>query len=176
MTDIVTIRLLEKQDFPLLFRWLNEAHLYPFYRKTPISHRSLTQKYLPRLQSDHPVHCLVAAVDDRPFGYLQWYFNRDVPDYGRDIIAEPNGVSLDFFIGDPGFLGKGYGPRMLRAALTSIRRDLLNADRLCFAAHHRDNAAALRCSRRAGFEFRKDFVEDGQAHVLLVNDGRTNPE
>ena len=171
MPDALTIRSLTEEDLPLLFKWLNEGHLRPYYRKTPVSFRAVRQKYRPRLTPDHLVTCLIAELNGRPFGYLQWYYNRDFPDYGIDVIAEPDGISLDYFIGEPDHLGKQLGSHMLNSALARIGKNLAGTNKLCFVAHHRDNIAAIRCATLAGFAFRKNFFEDGQEHLLFVHKG-----
>lgn len=168
MTDTLTIRPLAEADLPLLFSWLNEGHLRPYYQRKPISIRDVEEKYLPRLSPDHPTHCLIAEANACPFGYLQWYFNRDFPEYGIDILAEPNGVSLDYFIGDPDYLGRRLGDRMLRAAIASFGQNIAAEDALCFVGHHRNNRSAISCSKRAGFTFRKHFIEEDEEHVLLT--------
>lgn len=175
MTDTVTVRALTEDDFSLLFKWLNEAHLRPHYRKGPISLQAVTEKYRPRLAPDHPVNCLIAEADNRPFGYLQWYANGDVSDHGSRVIAETEAVSLDYFIGEPACLGRRLGARMLKAALSQIAQDT-PGNRVPFCvAHHCDNSAAIRCSLLAGFAVRKALVIDGEKHVLFVHEGTGGP-
>jgi len=122
-----------------------------------------------RQAPDHPTHCLIAETKGGPFGYLQWYLNRSYPSHGVDLIAEPKGVSLDYFIGDPACLGRQLGSAMLSAALGPVAGTLAPDDRLFFVLHHAQNHSAIRCSELAGFSFRKRVWDHEEEHHLLMN-------
>lgn len=166
----VTVRPLTEADFELLFVWLNEPHLYPFYQQEPVTAEQVEQKYRPRLRDDHPTNCLIAETGGTPFGYVQWYLNRAYPDYGVATLGEPEGVSLDYYIGSREHLGRQLGSAMLEAAVRHVKPQVAARDRLFFVGHHVDNDRAIRCSHRARFGVRKTYVEGGREHVLLCRD------
>jgi len=169
MLEAVSLRPLQADDLPLLFSWLNAPHLKPFYRTGALSFETVKSKYLPRLAAGHPTRCLVAENHEGAFGYLQWYLNRSYPSHGLDLIGEPDGISLDYFIGDPEYLGRHLGTAMLSAAVELIGSNVAQHDRLYFVCHHVDNTSAIRCSEMAGFKYRKRVWEQDEEHLLLVN-------
>ncbi|MES2721955.1 MAG: GNAT family N-acetyltransferase, partial [Pseudomonadota bacterium] len=162
---VIAFRPLAAADFPMLTRWLAEPHVRRFVQKTPISLEDVTAKYGPRVRGEQPLICHLACQDGAPFGYLQAYRNRDWADYAQ-VMGHGDGVSLDLHIGDPAFVGKGLGRAMLGGYVREVALPHY-AERRAYIAHDLDNAAALACSRSAGFEPLEQFVEDGEVKQLL---------
>lgn len=149
----------------LLAAWLNAPHLFPYYMQEPIARDEAVAKFLPRTRSDHPVKCLIAEVDGAAFGYLQWYLNRSFPEDSAAAAGEANGVSVDYYIGDAAFLGRGLGATMLAAC----RRDLdslEHPDRRIFIQHDDRNQSARRCTEAAGFKRLRGFMRKDVPHSL----------
>ena len=169
----VVFRDLNEADFELLLVWLNEPHLRPFYRREPETAARIEEKYRPRLNKDQPCHCLIAELNDEPFGYTQWYLNASFPDYGMATIGEPAGVSFDYYIGATAHLGSGLGSEMLNAVVGFVAHLIEDSEQIFFVGHRTENRRAIRCSRRAGFIHRKDYVEEGLEHVLYARDERS---
>jgi aminoglycoside 6'-N-acetyltransferase len=102
---------------------------------------------------------LIAELDGRPIGFVQ-IIDPALEDshYWGDVAR--NLRAIDIWIGDPAYLGKGYGTRMMRLALER-----------CFAERsveavlidpRADNTRAHRFYERLGFRFveRRRFGED----------------
>lgn len=169
----VQMRPLSIQDMPLLHEWLNQPHLRPFYEREPSTLEQVVKRYACRVADDHRTKCLIAELGGAPFGYLQWYLNRSFPEYGIDTIDLSDGVSFDYYIGDPAFRGQHLGSAMLNAAVEYAKPLVRAEDRLFCAGHRPENTSAIRCSQHAGFTYRKDFIEDGLTHELYVRDEGT---
>ncbi|MEM7239079.1 MAG: GNAT family N-acetyltransferase, partial [Pseudomonadota bacterium] len=160
----IALRDLAAGDLALLTRWMQARHLRPFYVRPDevVSERRVTAKYTPRLGGSSTVSGMIASHGGHPFGYLQWYLNRDVAEYGRDVIGQSRGVSIDYFIGDPAMLGRGLGAAMLDALVLDLAPRLAPADRVFHLGHDVENGRAIACSGRAGFRHAAQFVEDGR--------------
>jgi hypothetical protein len=167
-----SVRSLEPQDLGFLCLWMNEPHLRPFYMQEEISLESVKRKFTPRIDRNgteaDPCHCLIAECDGQPFGYIQWYLNRDIPDYGVSTIGQTGGVSLDYFIGQPSYLGKVLGAAMLIDTMNHVSQLVAPADRQFFVGHEPANIQAIKCSTRAGFTLQdnRNFVENGHIYQL----------
>jgi RimJ/RimL family protein N-acetyltransferase len=168
----VAVRRLHAADLPRLHRWMNEPHLFPYYMRAATSLHDVTNKFTPRLAADHPTKCLIASADGTPFGYAQWYLNRSYPDYGIATLGRPDGVSIDYFIGDPTFLGRGLGARMLVALVDGAAPGLDAPDRIFHIGHDIQNAAAMACTSRARFTDAGRFIDGGKACRLFIRDER----
>ena len=164
----LSLRPLEPADFELLHRWLNELHLRPFYIAEAISFEDVASKYASRVGDQHAAKGVIAAEDDQPFGYMQWYLNRSYPEYGAAIIGRTAGVTIDYLIGERRFLGRSLGSKMLKALVQLILPELDDADRVFHIGHDNENLRAIRCTQRAGFVADGEFVENGRPSTLFV--------
>ncbi|MEM7215976.1 MAG: GNAT family N-acetyltransferase [Pseudomonadota bacterium] len=148
---MINVRPLEIYDLSMLHRWMNEPHLRPFYMWDDISLETVNAKFTPRIHGEEDCFCLLAEECGRPYGYLQWYFNRTNPQYGVGTLGYLDGVSFDYFVGDPAFLGRQLGTEMLGSAVDHVIGLVDESDREFFLIHANKNVTAIRCSERAGF-------------------------
>ncbi len=124
----------------------------PFYIREAVSLDYVVKKFTPRTALDHPCHSLIAAVDDVPFGYCQWYLHRDFPDYGVALLGRPLGVSIDYFIGSPTHLWRGLWAAMRGAWVASAKPQLAGEDRVFHIGHDERKGRAIKCTIAAGFK------------------------
>ena len=163
----ISFRPLDKDDLPLLHRWLNEPHMRTFYQKTPLTIESVIEKYTPRIERKVPAHSHIVLADGTAIGKIQCYRAVDYPDFAGEIGVE-DGISVDLFIGEPAFLGQGLGKAMLGAYLHLVAFVLFPEETRCYICHEKSNIPALSCSKSAGFEYVRDVVESGERSELLV--------
>jgi aminoglycoside 6'-N-acetyltransferase len=163
----LTFRPLRKDDLSLLCDWLNAPHMRAFYQKTPISRAEVEAKFGPRIRGDVPTHDHIALLNGRPLGKLQCYRNVDHPSYAYEIGLK-EGISIDYFIGDPASLRRGLGRAMLRDYIDQIAFPLHGDETRCFICHDIENAPARACSRATGFRPLRDVLEAGIPSELLV--------
>jgi RimJ/RimL family protein N-acetyltransferase len=147
----ITFRRLGKRDLPLLHRWLNTPHVLEWWDRPGPTLDQVRAKYLPRLV--RPAGGFAAYIihsGERPVGYIQVYRVQDgtwkVPE--SELVRE--GMGVDLFIGDPRYLYRGLGPRILRRFLTAIvfRNPGVHA---CFIDPSPRNRVAIRAFEKAGF-------------------------
>jgi hypothetical protein len=100
---------LMEENIPTLYSWLREPHIREFYhRKSVPNCKEVRADYLRRVSPDWLTRCFLSFAGAIPIGYIQAYRVADYPEYAVMIGAE-NGISVDLFIGDTGFLGSGWG-------------------------------------------------------------------
>ena len=162
----IAFRPLALDDGPLLTRWLAEPHVRRFYQRKPITLAEVEAEYGPAIRGEEPSLCHTAACDGAPFGYIQCYANMAYPDYAA-IIGADHGVSVDLYIGDPAFVGRGFGRAMLAGYLARVAFPAYPDEELAYIAHEPDNLAALACSLAVGFKPLRRIVEDGVPEQLL---------
>jgi len=163
----LSFKPLSAEDLPLLHGWLNRPHMRPFYQKTPISFEQVVEKYTPRIENKVPTSSHVVFVGERPIGKIQCYKTADYPEYAHEIGVF-DGISVDLFIGDPDFLGKGIGKTLLHSYLAQIAFPKFPKEKKCYICHEKNNLAALTCSKSVGFTFLRDVIEGGTECELLV--------
>jgi aminoglycoside 6'-N-acetyltransferase len=163
----IGFRALEERDFPMLARWLAEPHVRRFYQKTQVMLEEIAREYGPSARGEEPTLCHLALQAGTPFAYLQCYRNVDYPEWAAIIGAE-DGVSIDLYIGDPGFLHRGLGRAALGGYLRRVGFARHPGEQRAYIGHEAANAAALRCSEAVGFRVLRRFMEDGVEMALLV--------
>ena len=97
-----------------------------------------------------PIHAYVFYEGQTPIGYIQYY---NIHDFARDTPLPDDlptkSAVLDFYIGDPNYLNKGYGRVTLKSFCENII--MLHFD-ACFVDPDPANEIAIRCYQSAGFE------------------------
>lgn len=142
---------LTEQDLPLLHRWLNTPLLIDIWNDgESISPEEVAAKYLPRIRGEEPTSPYLILCDEVPIGYIQTYLWSSYPDYQPYLGTDEDSASLDLFIGEEAYRGRGLGPLMLRQFLTEILFTR-PATASCIITPEVRNEAALRVYERAGF-------------------------
>ena len=159
---------LKKEDLPQLDSWLRLPHVREFYHKRPIpSWEEVRAEYLQRIHPNWPTRCFLSYVAGKPIGYVQTYRLADYPEYGR-MIGEERGISLDLFIGDVEYMGKGWGPLILVKFLNEVAFPMFRTEETCWIYHDELNQRALHASQAAGFRFVRGFMEEGEPKELFA--------
>jgi aminoglycoside 6'-N-acetyltransferase len=89
-------------------------------------------------------------VDHEPIGYIQYYNKHDFPrehDYATELPTSC--AAIDWYIGEPSFVGRGIGTRALKLFLDSYV--FANFDSV-FVDPDTANAPAIRAYEKAGFK------------------------
>lgn len=166
-TASILLRPLKPDDLTLLHRWLSEPHLRPFYMRRDESLEQVEQKIRTRCALGHATHVLIALADGEPYGHCQWYLNRSYPDWAA-TLGRPDGVSIDYFIGEPSRLGKGLAAPMLRSLIDHASPVLAPRDRRFYIAHDDSNTIAKRATLAAGFKATAAFANTGLPSTLFM--------
>jgi aminoglycoside 6'-N-acetyltransferase len=163
----IAFRPLGLADCPLLAGWLSQPHVRRFYQKEPITLEEVEAEYGPTIRGEEPSLSHLALSGGAPFAYLQCYANMAYPAYAQTLGVD-HGVSVDLYIGDPAFVGRGFGRAMLAGYLACVAFPAHPDEDLAYIAHEPANAAALACSQSVGFRPLRHVVEDGVVDQLLV--------
>jgi RimJ/RimL family protein N-acetyltransferase len=137
-------------DLERLRRWLNAPHVNRWWSRRPLTREEVRAKYLPRLRGKQPMHCVIAVIDSHAAGFVQTYRIDDYAQYTPAFRLPSGGWGIDWFIGEPDWIGKGHGAPLLDAFVRGWlwpRREVAYA----VAGAGVDNLAALRCYERAEF-------------------------
>lgn len=146
----VSLRSMVVGDLPVLGAWLAHPHLERWFagdgEPTPERIREL---YLPAIEGAEPTRLSVVECNGRSIGFCQDYVVRDHPDYAM-LTPDPDAVGIDYAIGEPAFVGRGIGVRLLWALLHSVVARRPDATTVVAAPDHR-NEASLRALEKVGF-------------------------
>jgi len=147
---VVALRPMTRGDLPFLVRWLAAPHVARWFgadgEPTP---ERVTATYAPRIAGESATTMWVVEVNGRSVGFVQDYRLTDYPDYAV-LTPDPQAVGVDYAIGEPAFVGRGLGTRMLWTWLGGVAPRYPGAT-TCFSAPDHRNAASLRVLEKVGF-------------------------
>lgn len=180
----IRFRLLHEADLPRLYDWLRAPHVRAWW-DTPASMEDVRAKYLPRIQGKHVAsegeskargssgeggvdivdHVpFVILYDETPIGYIQTYPVRVGEWRG---LAPSDAIGLDLFIGDPAYVHRGLGPRILTRFLREV---VFASGRIarCFVDPVAHNRTAIRAFEKAGFRHIMTIPGTGTAAPIYL--------
>lgn len=152
----ITFRKLRLSDLPLMHKWLNSSYVHEWYDKDKENtFEEITKRYGPKIEGKKPTDCYLALFDGEPFGYIQTYKVNDWPEFGDHVGYDDYTASVDLFIGDDGFTGKGLGSKMLRSFLVNIVFAYGSDTMTCIIGPELSNKRAIRAYEKVGFKYVK---------------------
>lgn len=146
----VTLRAMTRDDLPLVTDWRQQPHVHRWWTADgePTLAR-VSEQYGDDIDGTTPTRMWVAEVNGRAVAFVQDYRVGDYPDYAL-LAPDPEAIGLDYAIGEPDWVGRGLGVRILWAWMLKARHRLPEAGAYFAAPDHR-NAASLRLLDKAGF-------------------------
>ena len=106
-------------DVPLMERWLRAGHVAPWYTQPDEWLREIRGR---REEFAFIAH-LIAEVDGKPVGFGQYYdcFDaREMEDW-YSVSAANETFSIDYLVGEPEYLARGFGKAIIEKLLTALR-------------------------------------------------------
>jgi aminoglycoside 6'-N-acetyltransferase len=147
----VALRAMTRGDLPDVARWRAEAHVLAWFAEDgPPDLQSVTEKYAARIDGASPIRMWVAEVNGRSVGFVQDYRIRDVPGFPL-LVPDPDTIGVDYAIGEPEWVGRGLGARVLWAWMLRAHHRFPES-RTYFAAPDHRNRSSLRMLDKAGFQ------------------------
>jgi RimJ/RimL family protein N-acetyltransferase len=152
---------LSKSHFSLLLKWFNEPHVQEFYSLRPWTLSEIAEKFQDRVSEAKAIsniHSFIAKIQDSPVAYLQCYAVKDHPwegqNFSKDFIEKS--VGLDFFIGEPSFLGKKMSGLILESFIPEILK-IYPAAKCLVVDPEIQNQRSIRFFEKQGFKFDQEI-------------------
>jgi RimJ/RimL family protein N-acetyltransferase len=161
---VITFRPLARDDFPMFREWLARPHVREWWG-WPTSMEDVEAEYGPTLAPGARDRCWIAYEDGEAIGYIQSYVVQGSPDGWWPDETDPGARGIDQFLADGSRLGQGLGTRMVRAFVETLFAD--PAVTKVQTDPSPDNARAIRCYEKAGFE-RVGIVDTPDGPALLM--------
>ena len=153
---------LKETDFPLLATWMNRPHMKSWWAEGKSwSQEDIAQKYKTYIEGykikeglKKPIHAFIISLDQKPIGYVQYYDAHDFErkyGYIKAIVPDlpDDSAALDFYIGEPDFIGKGLGVKILDVF---IKKHIWPRFQACFVDPDTENESAIKMYTKAGFK------------------------
>ena len=153
--DNIKFRKLQMEDLPLMHKWLNEPHVHEWYDKDKQNtSEEITNRYAPKIREEKPTDCYIVLYENNPIAYIQTYKVNDWPEFGDYVGVDDNTASVDLFIGDSSYMGKGFGSLMLKKFLSEI---IFANEKIttCIIGPEPKNTRAIKAYEKVGFKYVK---------------------
>lgn len=147
---VVTLRAMTRGDLALVTRWRQEPHVHRWWTADgePTPER-VSAQYADHIDGTTPTRMWIVEVNGRSLGFVQDYRVGDYPDYAL-LTPDPAAIGVDYAIGEPEWVGRGLGVRMIWAWMLDARRRFPEATTYFAAPDHR-NESSLRLLDKVGF-------------------------
>jgi RimJ/RimL family protein N-acetyltransferase len=146
----ITFRRLDQDDLGDLVRWMSAEHARPWFDDEPRTVEDARTTYAPELAGTSATRMWVVQLAGLGIGYVQDYPVAAYDDYAVRV-KDPDAVAFDYLIGEPMFIGKGIGTRMVRTFCAEVLcPDHPDAPRFVASPDVR-NARSIRVLEKCGF-------------------------
>lgn len=147
---VLALRSASRGDLADLIRWRQSDHIRTWWASdgepTP---DNVKRQYGPEIDGTTPTRMWIVEANGRSIGFLSDYRIADYPDYAL-LTPDPSAIGFDYAIGEPAWLHRGIGVRMLWAWALKAQHRFPEATVLFAAPDHR-NEASLRVLDKVGF-------------------------
>jgi RimJ/RimL family protein N-acetyltransferase len=165
----VAFRPLTRADLAAVVAWQAQPYVARWWQGEARDLSSAEGHYGPALDGEDPTRLWVLELNGRSVGMVQDYRIGDHPEWAL-LCAKPDAVGFDYLIGDPSWVGRGIGTRMLWTYLRDVVRPHYPSVTELFASPDHRNAASLRVLDKLGFTRGLWFDEpqqDGRVDTLV---------
>ncbi|MBI5465073.1 GNAT family N-acetyltransferase [Candidatus Gottesmanbacteria bacterium] len=140
------IRPLRKEDFPNIFRWVNDPGIMQFWygRDKQRSMEWIKKHFTPAIEGKTDWTYWVIETNNKPIGYM---CNTVEKDDDGEFIGK---VEIDILIGEKEMQEKGYGPNALKAMINYAFKTQ-KAERV-FLVPRLTNSRAIHVYQKVGFK------------------------
>jgi RimJ/RimL family protein N-acetyltransferase len=146
----IAFRPLTRADLADVVAWQAQPYVARWWQHEASDLAAAVRHYGPALDGEDPTRLWVLELNGRSVGMLQDYRVGDHPEYAL-LTAKPDDVGFDYLIGDPSWVGRGIGTRMLWCYLRDVVHPHYPGVTELFAAPDHRNAASLRVLDKLGF-------------------------
>lgn len=148
-----TFKTADKSHRELIHAWLHQDYINEWIHGQGLK-RTLEELDL-SFKGLAVFHHWIAYNGEEPFGYLiTTNVDKKEGDYSKFCHREGRAITLDVFICDPKYLGKGFGVRMIEEFLLSQPANVTDV----FIDPEVKNERAVHVYKKVGFHIIKEFI------------------
>jgi len=152
-------RRMRKEDLPLLRAWLREPHVATWWQ-APENETEFEEHYISRIDGKESIDVFMIELGGQQIGMIQAC-------HLQATSAEPASCGIDLLIGRKDLVGRGLGPRIIDAFVTSYVFAKTPAE-VCTGDPDAGNGRSILACEKAGFHIARVFMDQGRPHLLLI--------
>jgi RimJ/RimL family protein N-acetyltransferase len=159
-----SFKLFNKNHLDLVNKWQQESHVKEFWGND--EYAESYEEYVLRTSSDGSVVQYLIQFDEKPIGYIQYYWASKVGDgwwegYSDDVVG------FDFYIGEVSFIGRGLGSQVVQSFSQFLFN--LGSVKSIIADPSPNNSKIIHIIKKCGYE-KKGRIKtpDGDAVLFIM--------
>ena len=152
--DNLLIRCMNRNDFKVMVKWLNDKKVLEFYDEPPSNFERVKEKYGPRTEGNHYVTSCIVEYKNQPIGYIQYYEIQEAELKTYGFTSNQKYYGIDQFIGETKLWGMGIGTSMILMMLNFLRSK--GASRVVLEVN-KHNIRAIKSYEKCGFKKTKQL-------------------
>jgi len=159
---MLTLRPMSDADLSTVSNWLLLAHVARWWTSTTTPSEVIELYRLRVKGQDRRTHMLMVSESEEDIGWCQWYLWVDYPEESLTLGANEGEIGFDYAIGDPAFLGRGLGTKLVAALVEHARHIYPGVGIL--VEPEESNTPSRRALEKNGFvltEVRPEGIEEG---------------
>ena len=144
---MLKLRKFNKSDIMIFKKWLNQEYVLKWYKEPEVWIHEVSS-----IEFSWVAHFIVEC-DGKPIGFCQYYEYEKGKETWHKNIPMKNTYSIDYLIGEPKFLKKGFGTKIIVALKNVVFRET-DAKRIIVKPEI-ENESSCRALLSSGFIYDK---------------------
>ena len=154
MSKIDLIEFTDKKDsYELMYKWCSQEFIYEWFEQRKLSYEEIENKYKNKLLANQQ-QLFFINYNDNKIGFVQIYKYDDKKN--EALIKYDSIYEYDIFIGEPEYLSRGLGKKIVNYVNNYIYENYL-CDCIVLRPFKR-NERAVKCYEKCGFEIVDEYV------------------
>ncbi len=166
--DLISFRRIELSDLPLIYKWLHEPHVHEWYEKEQENTlQEIIEKYGKKVRREEPTDSFLVLYENNPAGYIQTSKVKDWPTFAAIVDNSQSAATVDVFIGNIEFIGKGFGSQSIKKFLKEVvfRYPGIST---CYVDPEPENLRAIKSYEKVGFKYLKTVQINGEPALAYI--------
>jgi len=154
MSKIDLIEFTDKKDsYELMYKWCSQEFIYEWFEQRKLSYEEIENKYKNKLLANQQ-QLFFINYNDNKIGFVQIYKYDD--NKSKTLIKYDSIYEYDIFIGEPEYLSRGLGEKIVNYVNNYIYENYL-CDCIALRPFKR-NERAVKCYEKCGFEIVDEYI------------------
>lgn len=154
MSKIDLTRFTDKKDnYELMYKWCSQEFIYEWFEQRKLSLEEIENKYKNKLLANQQ-QLFFINYNDNKIGFVQIYKYDD--NKSKAFIKYDSIYEYDIFIGEPEYLSRGLGEKIVNYVNNYIYENYL-CDCIVLRPFKR-NERAVKCYEKCGFEIADEYI------------------
>ena len=118
MESLITLQPLQDADIKLVELWLRQDYILRWYQDTEDWLKEINERH----QEYRFLHHFIVYFEGEPIGFCQYYDCIDAKESWYSAESRGEMFSIDYLIGEAGYLRKGFGKLIVMRLIEEMRK------------------------------------------------------